>query len=322
MEKPKTHYDNLKVSRDAPQEVIRMAYKALALKYHPDRNQECKDNVKIMQALNASFEVLRDPSSRLAYDKWLEKQEANEISVNAPRRSGQNNQNRTTSRANSAAYTPPPKEPGQTPESTSGPTSNKKKPNDRGVIILSALGFLFFLALIGRNDHTPDQRMNDDQTSVVPNPYANTDQSAPAHRKALPLTAKPTINKSNAEEITAKASIITGTAGQGAFTESPEQNHTHRFELVRWDDKTHKIRSEAAPAIRKKIAIAQQYVEEYANLMIQMHDIDERLKKSGRFGSDRLKDEREKLVLKMKRIDVDGTSLIKVLMNDIRSASE
>ena len=38
MTKVRTHYDNLKVARNAPPEVIRAAYKALAQKYHPDRN--------------------------------------------------------------------------------------------------------------------------------------------------------------------------------------------------------------------------------------------------------------------------------------------
>ena len=38
MGKIHTHYDNLKVARGAPQEVIRAAYKALSQKYHPDKN--------------------------------------------------------------------------------------------------------------------------------------------------------------------------------------------------------------------------------------------------------------------------------------------
>ena len=33
-----THYDNLKVTRGAPAEVIRAAYKALSQRYHPDKN--------------------------------------------------------------------------------------------------------------------------------------------------------------------------------------------------------------------------------------------------------------------------------------------
>lgn len=33
-----SHYDNLKVARNAPLEVIKAAYKTLSQKYHPDRN--------------------------------------------------------------------------------------------------------------------------------------------------------------------------------------------------------------------------------------------------------------------------------------------
>jgi len=32
------HYERLKISRDAPLEVIRAAYRALAAKHHPDRH--------------------------------------------------------------------------------------------------------------------------------------------------------------------------------------------------------------------------------------------------------------------------------------------
>ncbi|MCS6804710.1 MAG: DnaJ domain-containing protein, partial [Blastocatellia bacterium] len=38
MPKLHTHYDNLKVARNAPPEVIRAAYKTLSQRFHPDRN--------------------------------------------------------------------------------------------------------------------------------------------------------------------------------------------------------------------------------------------------------------------------------------------
>ena len=41
MKKIHTHYDNLKVARNAPIEVIRAAYKSLSHKHHPDRNRLC-----------------------------------------------------------------------------------------------------------------------------------------------------------------------------------------------------------------------------------------------------------------------------------------
>ena len=52
MSKFRTHYDNLKVSRDAPIEVIQAAYRSLARKYHPDRNASSPKNEAIMKALS------------------------------------------------------------------------------------------------------------------------------------------------------------------------------------------------------------------------------------------------------------------------------
>lgn len=69
-----THYDNLKVSRDAPPEVIRAAYKSLSQKYHPDRNPD-PGAEGIMRLLNAAFEVLSDPVKRQQHDEWIRYQE-------------------------------------------------------------------------------------------------------------------------------------------------------------------------------------------------------------------------------------------------------
>ena len=78
MKKIRTHYDNLKVSRDAPDEVISAAYKSLAKKYHPDRNHGSKDAVRIMAIINESYEILRDPSKRKEHDQWIADQETSQ----------------------------------------------------------------------------------------------------------------------------------------------------------------------------------------------------------------------------------------------------
>jgi DnaJ-class molecular chaperone len=75
MKKVHTHYDNLKVSRTAPSEVIRAAYKALAQKYHPDRNHEDSEAARIMKTINVSYEVLSDPIKRQEHDQWILRQE-------------------------------------------------------------------------------------------------------------------------------------------------------------------------------------------------------------------------------------------------------
>lgn len=71
----KTHYDNLKVSKNAPQEVIRAAYKVLSQKYHPDRNQDNPDATRIMKIINEAYDVLSDPIKRREHDLWIENQE-------------------------------------------------------------------------------------------------------------------------------------------------------------------------------------------------------------------------------------------------------
>lgn len=72
------HYERLKVSPDAPPEVIRAAYRALATKLHPDRqggnsgpNEEAHE---AMSALNASYLVLTNEKARQNYDAQLRAQ--------------------------------------------------------------------------------------------------------------------------------------------------------------------------------------------------------------------------------------------------------
>ena len=71
MKKIRTHYDNLKVSRDAPPAVIRAAYRALSQKYHPDRNPRDIEAEKIMQLINRAYEVLSDDLKKREHDQWI-----------------------------------------------------------------------------------------------------------------------------------------------------------------------------------------------------------------------------------------------------------
>ncbi len=70
------HYERLKVSQDAPPEVIRAAYRALASKLHPDRQAGAETGPDDamhhhMVALNGAYEVLIDPKLRQDYDASL-----------------------------------------------------------------------------------------------------------------------------------------------------------------------------------------------------------------------------------------------------------
>jgi len=70
-----THYDNLKVARNAPPEVIRAAYRTLSQKYHPDRNPDNAEASRIMALINTSYEVLSDQEKRKSHDLWIAEQE-------------------------------------------------------------------------------------------------------------------------------------------------------------------------------------------------------------------------------------------------------
>jgi hypothetical protein len=69
-----SHYETLSVARDAPQEVIRAAYKALSQKWHPDKNPSA-EATKIMLELNVAYAELCEPGKRARYDQWLHEQE-------------------------------------------------------------------------------------------------------------------------------------------------------------------------------------------------------------------------------------------------------
>ena len=74
MERAHTHYDNLKVTRNAPTEVIRAAYRVLAQKYHPDVNPS-PDALRVMKIFNEAWDVLSNPTRRAEHDQWIVEQE-------------------------------------------------------------------------------------------------------------------------------------------------------------------------------------------------------------------------------------------------------
>lgn len=78
MNSPHTHYDNLKVARNAPPEVIRAAYKALCQQFHPDRHGGHPKATQTFQIINTAYEVLSDPGKRKQHDVWIAKAEARE----------------------------------------------------------------------------------------------------------------------------------------------------------------------------------------------------------------------------------------------------
>ncbi|MGZ4980647.1 MAG: J domain-containing protein [Methylobacter sp.] len=73
----RTHYDNLKVTRDAPASVIKAAYKALCQTFHPDKFQGNREEAeRVIKLVNRSYAVLIDPVKREGHNAWIREQEA------------------------------------------------------------------------------------------------------------------------------------------------------------------------------------------------------------------------------------------------------
>ena len=66
------YYDLLGVSKDAGTEDIKRAYRKLALKYHPDRNEGSKETEIRFKEVTEAYEVLRDSEKRSIYDQYGE----------------------------------------------------------------------------------------------------------------------------------------------------------------------------------------------------------------------------------------------------------
>lgn len=90
-----THYDNLKVARDAPPEVIRAAYKTLCKKFHPDHHQNNPAMTKTFQLISVAYGVLSDPVLRQQHDVWIEKAEARGVEDVMQKKSSSRKQQRT-----------------------------------------------------------------------------------------------------------------------------------------------------------------------------------------------------------------------------------
>ena len=60
-------YRVLQVMPSAEQEVVNAAYRALALKYHPDRDAS-SEAARRMQQVNEAFALVRDPVTRARWD--------------------------------------------------------------------------------------------------------------------------------------------------------------------------------------------------------------------------------------------------------------
>ncbi len=72
MENERDLYQILQIDPAAEQEIVQAAFKRLALKHHPDRNQAL-DAHQRMQELNDAYALISDPAQRAAYDRERQK---------------------------------------------------------------------------------------------------------------------------------------------------------------------------------------------------------------------------------------------------------
>src|SRR5450759_662419 len=65
-------YHTLGVARGASDAEIKLAYRKLAMTYHPDRNNGSKDSEEKFKSITEAYDVLREPDKRALYDRYGE----------------------------------------------------------------------------------------------------------------------------------------------------------------------------------------------------------------------------------------------------------
>lgn len=69
MTKNKDYYEILGISKDADQKEIKLAYRKLAKKFHPDLNHKDKNAKEKFIELKEAYDTLIDPIKRKIYDQ-------------------------------------------------------------------------------------------------------------------------------------------------------------------------------------------------------------------------------------------------------------
>jgi len=63
------YYKILGINKDATQQELKRAYRKLAMKYHPDRNQNNKEAEEKFKKICEAYETLKDENKRNTYDQ-------------------------------------------------------------------------------------------------------------------------------------------------------------------------------------------------------------------------------------------------------------
>ncbi|EAK7677844.1 molecular chaperone DnaJ [Campylobacter coli] len=65
-----SYYEILEITQSADKDTIKKAYRKMALKYHPDRNQGDKEAEDKFKLVNEAYEVLSNEEKRAIYDRY------------------------------------------------------------------------------------------------------------------------------------------------------------------------------------------------------------------------------------------------------------
>lgn len=66
----KDYYEVLGLQKGASDEEIKKAFRKLAIKYHPDKNQGNKEAEEAFKEINEAYQVLSDPEKKAQYDRF------------------------------------------------------------------------------------------------------------------------------------------------------------------------------------------------------------------------------------------------------------